>query len=592
MPVPNDKLLEALKTILFRDEKLKLQQLEQVLQDLKSQLADKESWLASLDPIIADLLERKIATSRDEMAAALSPIMSEAIKHQVAEAKDDVVDALYPIIGKLIRKAVAESMKKFVESVNHKIELSIRQGFFKKRLQSKIVGVSEGDLLLKESLPFQIQEVFLIHKTSGLLIAHVSAHNAENTVNEELISGMLTAIRDFVSEAFQTPQEHDLETIQYGETKIVLEMGQYTYLAVVFTGIEPDDFQERLQKLARQIHNRFHKILRQFDGDNSQTGKIIQPLTHFVTQFHAPPAAATVKKTRPYLLYFLIFLASVGLVIFAILKAPGYLADWKLKNAIQAQIAQMPALQNPNLSYRIAAGWLTISGQATSARQRLEIDSLAHTIQGVRGVTNRLALRDPREVNQLVTRLKQELAATDHLHDLAPTFLFDGDQVTIEGEAPTLAIKREIGFLVSEVTGMNYIFNNLKVTGEQRLAPENEAQFLQNHRIFFALDDPQIPAPELPKVNAVMAYFKKFDQVKLVVKGYSDNLVYPNAPDYNLRLSARRAQSIAAYLIQQGLAAEKIVVRYFGEVDPIAPNTTETGRAQNRRVEFEMIPER
>ena len=178
MQSKKDKSLEALKKIILHEDQQKLKQLEQDLSALSKQIADKESLISSLDPVIADLLERKISDSKEEMAEALAPIMGDAIRQQIADAKDDVVDALYPIIGKTIRKSVAEAMKKLVETVNQKIDKALRQNLFKKFLQSKITGVPEGELVLKDAMPFKIEEIFLIHKESGLLLSHFSANRA------------------------------------------------------------------------------------------------------------------------------------------------------------------------------------------------------------------------------------------------------------------------------------------------------------------------------------------------------------------------------------------------------------------------------
>ncbi|MBC8180188.1 hypothetical protein H8E88_03605 [candidate division KSB1 bacterium] len=242
MQADNDKSLNVLKEILLKEDKDKLQHLTTGFSRLKTQIEDKESLINSLEPVIGDLLERKIASSRDEMADALAPIMGEAIKRQVSEAKDDVVDALYPVIGKTIRKSVAEAMKNLVETVNQKIDSTFRGKLFAKQVQSKVTGISKGELILKDALPFHVEEIFLIHKSSGLLIAHVSSAKAESSVDQELVSGMLTAIKDFVGEAFKTENKQDLNEIQYGDSKILLDFGNYSYLATEITGIEPRDF--------------------------------------------------------------------------------------------------------------------------------------------------------------------------------------------------------------------------------------------------------------------------------------------------------------------------------------------------------------
>jgi chemotaxis protein MotB len=81
-----------------------------------------------------------------------------------------------------------------------------------------------------------------------------------------------------------------------------------------------------------------------------------------------------------------------------------------------------------------------------------------------------------------------------------------------------------------------------------------------------------------------------YQQSKLVVKGYTDNapvgraLQRKGVPS-NAVLSQKRADAVMQYLITQGVKPDLISARGLGEADPLAPNTTPAGRAQNRRVE-------
>mgnify|MGYP002624185627 FL=1 len=73
--------------------------------------------------------------------------------------------------------------------------------------------------------------------------------------------------------------------------------------------------------------------------------------------------------------------------------------------------------------------------------------------------------------------------------------------------------------------------------------------------------------------------------VTVVVAGHTDAV---GSDAYNMRLSERRAKSVKGYLIGQGIDADRMSVRAFGESMPVADNETEEGRAQNRRVELEV----
>ncbi len=71
----------------------------------------------------------------------------------------------------------------------------------------------------------------------------------------------------------------------------------------------------------------------------------------------------------------------------------------------------------------------------------------------------------------------------------------------------------------------------------------------------------------------------------LRIEGYTDN---QGTPDHNLELSGQRALTIKKWLIANGIADARLVAVGFGQDKPIAPNTTDEGRAQNRRTEFKV----
>lgn len=77
-------------------------------------------------------------------------------------------------------------------------------------------------------------------------------------------------------------------------------------------------------------------------------------------------------------------------------------------------------------------------------------------------------------------------------------------------------------------------------------------------------------------------------QPKLTVQidGHTDS---KGSPAYNLRLSKKRAESVRTYLIGKGVDGSRLAAEGYGEKKPIASNDTEAGRAENRRVEFQVL---
>ncbi len=590
MTTPKDKSLEALRQILLREDLIKLQQLESDLSNLRQTISDKESLISALEPIITNLLERKIAVSRDEMAEALAPIMGEAIRLQVAEAKEDVIDALYPVIGKIIRKSVAEAMKKFIDSVNQKIDQTLNRRLFRRRVQAKLAGVPEGALIIKDALPFKIEEMFLIHRQSGTLIAHVSSQDAAVKVDQELIAGMLTAIRDFASEAFSAGKDHLMDSLQFADKKILVEMGNHFYLAFVISGYEPAGFQDEVHQLAARIHNRFSKFFRSFQGELTKTGEITNFMARFLNKYRSQGMNAAAMRSRPYLWYLLIALAVIVSTILGIRKIPQLLSQRQFQQTIAEQFQAVPELRQQPLQFRLADGKLIITGKVPSTRYITLIDSVGGQIHGISGFQNRVVIHDPSAFQaEIIQRLQQRLQQDDRWRHLHPRVVVEDDRLILEGEVPDLSTKRSIGFLVSEIPGVHVVINNLTIRDQPLLGLEAARQQMQQYTVYFKVNDATIPPSELNKIAAVLEIISQWDDAKLIVNGYSDN---SSTAPYNLALSEQRAKAVADYLVSLNFPSNRIILRYFGDRNPVAPNDTEVGRAQNRRVEFDIEKER
>ncbi len=88
-------------------------------------------------------------------------------------------------------------------------------------------------------------------------------------------------------------------------------------------------------------------------------------------------------------------------------------------------------------------------------------------------------------------------------------------------------------------------------------------------------------------LDAVADVLKEYNKTSLTISGHTDNV---GRDDANNKLSQDRANSVAQYLISRGVAGARINAVGYGKTMPIADNSTENGRAQNRRVEIRINP--
>jgi OOP family OmpA-OmpF porin len=87
-------------------------------------------------------------------------------------------------------------------------------------------------------------------------------------------------------------------------------------------------------------------------------------------------------------------------------------------------------------------------------------------------------------------------------------------------------------------------------------------------------------------LNRAVKVLKDFPEVRLEISGHSDNI---GKADYNRDLSQKRADSVKAYLVSQGIEANRLESVGYGMDKPIASNKTKAGRSKNRRTEFNLI---
>ena len=127
----------------------------------------------------------------------------------------------------------------------------------------------------------------------------------------------------------------------------------------------------------------------------------------------------------------------------------------------------------------------------------------------------------------------------------------------------------------------------LASTGVQVIETQDSIRLVMPGNITFQTDSDAINASFYPVLNSVAKVLKKYDNSTVLVSGHTDNT---GSAEYNLNLSKQRAASVASYLAGQGIAQSRFEVLGMGFSNPIASNASATGRAQNRRVEIKIIP--
>ena len=120
--------------------------------------------------------------------------------------------------------------------------------------------------------------------------------------------------------------------------------------------------------------------------------------------------------------------------------------------------------------------------------------------------------------------------------------------------------------------------------------PEEVAQPTQielSEKVQFARNSARILEASFPLLDDVAQRIKDAPDIRRIrVEGHASA---DGNDEHNLDLSARRAAAVMDYLVEQGVAAERLTSEGFGETRPIADNDTKEGREENRRVELHIV---
>lgn len=298
MPVDDAQQLAALRAIL-NDTTLQ--------QALKARLDDPEIRSDELALILEKTIHKNLANPHNRLYQALEAPVSAAIASSVKRDPSLYINALFPIIGKVVRKYIAEALADFIQKTSSVLENSFSPRALKWRLQSMTTGVPFADLVLKNTYAYYIDEVMLIERHSGLLLAHVGRSANKDP---DAISALLTALSDFAKDAFDAEnlESEGLSAIKVGSNDFWLIKSADVIMALLIRGSAPAALRADLEQILSDILRSHRDLIRDFDG-NRQPLLILEPelsrCFELVQNRHQAQARkkSKTKKTCQFLLW-------------------------------------------------------------------------------------------------------------------------------------------------------------------------------------------------------------------------------------------------------------------------------------------------
>lgn len=293
------------------------------LQALETYVDISQSFAQHVASILPEAIQHanaeSIALGRDStLSQVLRVPVEQCIKQSVSQHTQDFADAIFPVMGPAIRKSINETFKALLQSINRSIEQSFSPKGIMWRIEAMRSGRPFAEIVLQKTLLYRVEQVFLIHRETGLLIQHLHQEGIGELGDSEAVSAMFTAIQDFIRDSFSTDKKAELDSVELGEYVVWLERGPYAVLACVIRGIAPYDFRELMRTLLEFIHAKYHAELESFSGDNTP----LEPCGLILERALQSQQKTDTGRAQ---LYTLIALGMVGLAFAGLVFSSSYL---------------------------------------------------------------------------------------------------------------------------------------------------------------------------------------------------------------------------------------------------------------------------
>lgn len=276
------QLMSQLKDILLRDDRSTLQELQRTLNER-----------ALLEQKINPILEDHLAFLRKNFPKEYAQIVNRMVEQKIKASQGDIVNAIYPVLGNMITKFINFKFQELKDNIDVQIN-DLKQNYnpvfwFK----NQFLGLKASDMILANADVPVLEEIFVIERNSGLLIGSAAL---SPSVNRDVVAGMLTAIKSFVEDAFERENE-ELEMIQYGTYKIVIENFPNYYFALAIRGsistTEAGAFQGKIIDFIKHTD-----VLHEPDRDGKKQARVSQALDNqFITHQRKNNQTIKIKST-------------------------------------------------------------------------------------------------------------------------------------------------------------------------------------------------------------------------------------------------------------------------------------------------------
>lgn len=202
------------------------------------------------------------------LAEALAPAVERALAIGGKRDGRGMSEALAPVVIGALCKAFGAAITRGFLAINRIMLKYCSVTGLRWRIEARRAGVPFEQVFRQHTRNLPVKQVFLIHRETGILLQQAQSE-VDNSRDWDVVTGMLTAIGDFIHDSFSVGKDEQLETIRVGDLTIVIEQGEHAALAGILRGDAPADLRERFRSALARIHGEFAHELEGFRGETS-----------------------------------------------------------------------------------------------------------------------------------------------------------------------------------------------------------------------------------------------------------------------------------------------------------------------------------
>lgn len=565
----NNHAYEELRELIVKPEREGIAAIQDRLENLEKRTQDVSS-------VVAEAIQMRREKGDDEaLADALAPTIQETLRESVRRDPQVLADALFPVMGPAIRKSISETLRSMLESFNEALEHSLSWQGLKWRIESFRTGRPFAEIVMMHSLLYRVEQVFLIHRETGLVLSHVVAPTAASQ-DADMVAGLLSAIQQFARDSFTPEKTETLGNMTFEELQIRVVTGPGAVIAAAIRGHAPESYSVAMDEALEDIQRFYGSALANFKGDaapfRSAEDRIAKLLE---TQYREKPAEK--QKPRAAII--------AGAVAAAILLTWGIYSTYLLVewSRFLHQLRQQPGIvvvsySKDGRTFHIQGFRDPLSEDPRQLISQAGLDPDRADLQLAPYYSLDDAIVAKRANALLDPPASVKLTAKDGALDAA-------------GAAPQLWITRfeERGHWIAGVSKLDE--SHLQNSTVQELNSQKSA--IESIALLFPLGRAELE----PGQEATLAQAEKEirnlvtqaahlgEAVSVDLIGHTDSTGVEAA---NLPLSQQRADQIRGSLLRNGVKEVNLRPRGVGTTQPLRSEETEDGRRLNRSVTFKI----